>query len=370
MKILWLAPEPPVPPLSGGRERAREMLLFLAQRHQIHLFTFAERTEMPLLELLRPRLAGITVVAYDKVRQSKRIDVRLPGGLLPDIVHVQGMSMLSLRPAGVPFVLDLHDIPSRIEVQFARLAKRPLGAASRIRRSFRARVLQRKEREALLGASGVIVCSEADGDAIVASTAGDGPSPVILRNGINLDSWSLSGEAPEPATILFPGALNWGPNIDAAKVLARQLLPEVRRSIPKARLMVAGRRPSPEVWRKVSGIPAVTVIPDPEQMQPLFARATIVAVPLRVATGSRLKILQALSSGRAVVSTPAGANGLDLAPGQDLWIAPAGRVFAEALVELLSSASLRESLQMAGRRAVTRYAWGQHLHTLDTVYPA
>jgi glycosyltransferase involved in cell wall biosynthesis len=103
-------------------------------------------------------------------------------------------------------------------------------------------------------------------------------------------------------------------------------------------------------------------------MQPLFNRATVVAVPLRAATGTRLKILQALACGRAVVSTPVGARGLDLLPGQDLFVAGLVQPFAEALVELLESEVSRRALQSSGWQSVQKYAWRHHLPILDQVY--
>jgi glycosyltransferase involved in cell wall biosynthesis len=103
-------------------------------------------------------------------------------------------------------------------------------------------------------------------------------------------------------------------------------------------------------------------------MRPLFAQATVVVVPIASASGTRLKILQALAAGRAVVSTPAGAQGLALTPGRDLLVAPLGDEFAAAVVRLLENDAERAALAAAGRAAVERYAWVNTLPALDAVY--
>jgi glycosyltransferase involved in cell wall biosynthesis len=344
------------------------MLLYLAQRHQVHLFTFAEEADTPSLDALKQLLAGVTAAPYHNKRKGGELDLRLPGGFTPDVIHVQGTSMLPFRPPKTPYVLELHDIPSLLEAQLSALSRGASGMFVRWRRLWRAWALGKIERRATQSASAVILTSEEDRKAFQERAGGPNLEMFVLPNGIDLAEWSLVQDLPEPATILFPAALNWAPNVDAVKVLVRQLLPEVRSALRHVRLMIAGRRPARAVRTLVELDPAVTLVPDPQRMQPLFNRATVVAVPLRAATGTRLKILQALACGRAVVSTPVGARGLDLLPGQDLFVAGLVQPFAEALVELLESEVSRRALQSSGWQSVQKYAWRHHLPILDQVY--
>ena len=104
-------------------------------------------------------------------------------------------------------------------------------------------------------------------------------------------------------------------------------------------------------------------------MRPIFARATLVAVPLRAATGTRHKILQAMAMGRPVVSTPIGAEGLDLEKDVQLLIAPLIEPFGDALVQLLTQPARRAALVRAGQAIIQRYAWDNYLPMLDSLYP-
>jgi glycosyltransferase involved in cell wall biosynthesis len=103
-------------------------------------------------------------------------------------------------------------------------------------------------------------------------------------------------------------------------------------------------------------------------MRPLLAKATLVVVPIAAASGTRLKILQALAAGRAVVSTPAGAQGLPFQSGRELMIAPLADDFAAAVVRLLQDEAERAALIAAGRAAVERFDWDNVLQPLDDVY--
>jgi polysaccharide biosynthesis protein PslH len=118
-----------------------------------------------------------------------------------------------------------------------------------------------------------------------------------------------------------------------------------------------------------AGNSAVTLVTDPHDMRPLLARAARVVVPLRAGSGTRLKILQALAAARPVVSTPLGAEGLDLLPGRHLAIAPLVEPFAAEVVCLLRDPAARAALAAAGPAAVAGYDWAEQLARLQKVYP-
>jgi glycosyltransferase involved in cell wall biosynthesis len=144
--------------------------------------------------------------------------------------------------------------------------------------------------------------------------------------------------------------------------------PLVQREVAGARLLVAGRRPDPALVALAAQTPGATLVADPPQMEPYFARASVVVVPVAGVTGTRLKILQALAAQRAVVSTPDGAAGLGLAAGRHLLVAPLVQPFAAAVIALLQDGGLQRRLVAAGRQAVVAYAWAQQLTALDGVY--
>jgi polysaccharide biosynthesis protein PslH len=372
VRILWLAPEPPIPPLTGGRERARCMLTYLGARHRVHLLTLAEPADAQALAELQTTLDGVTAIPY---RPRSRDN---PGALraaleelvprwLPDSIHVQGLDAWPGRPPGDDYVLDLHDVPSLLEDRLLALQPQRTWPFRRLPRR-RLSGLHRLERLALGAARAVIVASPDDAGAVVARVPAHLPV-TVLPNGVDPALRRLPGSQPSGPTVLFPGALNWPPNIDAARVLVTAILPLLQQQLADVRLVIAGRRPGPSLIALAAADAAVRLLPDPDDMRPIFSAVTVIAVPLRAATGSRLKILQALAAGRPVVSTPAGAAGLELQPERHLLVAPLVEPFANAVTGLLKDPAARARLVAAGHEAVRSHSWQRFLPALDAVYP-
>ncbi|MBE7560961.1 glycosyltransferase [bacterium] len=121
--------------------------------------------------------------------------------------------------------------------------------------------------------------------------------------------------------------------------------------------------------RALAEQPGVEVHADVPDMRPLFARATLYAVPLRVGGGMRLKILEAMAMGKAVVSTTLGAEGLEYTPGRQLLPADDAEIFAAQVVRLCRNAEARQSLEREARDWVVRhYTWDAVMGRLEKVY--
>ena len=113
-------------------------------------------------------------------------------------------------------------------------------------------------------------------------------------------------------SILFLGALDWRPNIDAVELLLGDDFPAVRALRPDARLDIVGRHPADALRRRIAATPNATLHADVPDVKPFLTSNAVMAVPLRVGGGSRLKILEALAAGLPVVSTAVGAEGLEI----------------------------------------------------------
>lgn len=131
------------------------------------------------------------------------------------------------------------------------------------------------------------------------------------------------GKQARGDTLLFVGALGYGPNVQAAQWLARQIMPRIRRIKPATRLVLAGARPSPAV-RRLARHPGVTLMADLPKLGPAYARAAVVVAPLRSGGGTRIKLLEAVAYGKLAVATPAALAGLSSLPGVTLAPAQAG----------------------------------------------
>ncbi|MBN9008693.1 MAG: glycosyltransferase, partial [Rhizobiales bacterium] len=212
--------------------------------------------------------------------------------------------------------------------------------------------IEREERRALLLVDRAWVCSGVD-RARLQRIAGTATPIDVVMNGIPRGMVptaipDLPGRADGWPVLLFVGHLGYPPNVAAGARLAGHILPEVRKVLPGARLILAGRYPKPRI-RELAGLPGVEVVENPPDVAPLLARAHVSVVPLATAGGTRIKIIEAMAAGIPVVATPLAAEGLGLVDGTDILLAGSDEAFARAVIDLCSNPSRMEVLR--------RHAW-------------
>jgi len=158
--------------------------------------------------------------------------------------------------------------------------------------------------------------------------------------------------------MVFTGSLDWRPNVDAILYFLDGIWPLIRASHPEASFTIVGRRPTDVLKDKAGGMPGIMLTGTVDDVRPYIEEAQVYVVPLRVGGGSRLKILEALSMKKAVVSTSVGAEGLDVCAGENILTADTPADFAAAVSRLYRESALRERLGTSGRRLVeSRYEW-------------
>src|SRR5262249_37430137 len=138
----------------------------------------------------------------------------------------------------------------------------------------------------------------------------------VVDNGIDRRYFEATPVRRDPKCVLFLGALDWRPNLDAVRLLLDDIFPAVRAAEPEVRLALVGRHPPGWLLERVAREAGVELHADVPDVRPFLGGAGVLAVPLRVGDGSRLKILEALATGLPVVSTRVGAEGLLLRPGE------------------------------------------------------
>jgi polysaccharide biosynthesis protein PslH len=164
-------------------------------------------------------------------------------------------------------------------------------------------------------------------------------------------------EREQSGQMLFVGTLSYYPNIDAVQFFHASILPGVRKLCSDAHLCVVGKEPETAIMALHDGVGCI-VHGQVADVSPYFNTAAIVVAPIRLGSGTRIKVLEALVRGKAVVATSTAVEGLDLRPGVDLEIADASDAFAAACARLLNDAQARQRLGMAGRQRVfERYTW-------------
>jgi glycosyltransferase involved in cell wall biosynthesis len=191
----------------------------------------------------------------------------------------------------------------------------------------------------------------------------------VVENGIDRAYFEQVRPARDPRRILFLGALDYRPNGDAVRVLLDRIWPRVLAGEPSARLCLVGRNPPRGLVRRAAEMPQVELHPNVADVRPFLAQCGVMAVPLRIAGGSRLKILEALASGLPVVSTRVGAEGLALAPHSGLEIAGSIEEMAEMLLRCMRCPQQFLAQAENGRQAVlAQYNWDALAEKLEAVW--
>jgi glycosyltransferase involved in cell wall biosynthesis len=195
------------------------------------------------------------------------------------------------------------------------------------------------------------------------------PSVTVVRNGVDLEFYAPPSKGENDNEILSIASLDWFPNADALEYFAEEIFPLVRGKEPKTVLRIVGRRPPEGLKKKLSKVPGIDFIGEVKDVRPYLDQASMVIVPLRIGGGSRLKILEALAAGKAVVSTSIGAEGLELESGKHLMIADSPEEFAVRVIELLASKEARRHLGGNGRNVVAeRFGWDGIANRLEAVW--
>jgi glycosyltransferase involved in cell wall biosynthesis len=157
--------------------------------------------------------------------------------------------------------------------------------------------------------------------------------------------------------ILFLGALDWRPNLDAVGLMLDAIFPKVRALEPKAKLVIVGRHPPPGLSERVAAMPGVELHADVPDVRVYLGSCGVMAVPLRIGGGSRLKILEALASGLPVVASRVGAEGLLLTPGED-YVRADEDAMADVLVHAIRYPEAIQTMSQRGRqRVLETYDW-------------
>jgi polysaccharide biosynthesis protein PslH len=378
MRILFHSLALPYPATNGYKMRTWSLLQALAaEGHEITLVCFATSQEAaedisPLsavcrsVEIVpqavssmssRPDFKGraralVGHLPYGVARfRSETMRGRLAGhietGALDLIFMETSYSLINIPGSpDVPIILDNHNVEHVLLERYIRHARSPLHRAY-ARIEFRR--MRRWDQAACLRASLVLACSGHDRDLLRDLCLG--VRCAVVPNTIDAASYSSAADSEEPI-VLYTGGMDWYPNRDAVQFFAEEILPTVRRRVPGVRFLVAGRNPSEGFRRLMSQFPGVELTGTVSDMREMIAKAAVCVVPLRIGSGTRLKILEAAAMAKPVVSTRLGAEGLEFADSKEIVLKDAPESFAEATSSLLLDPSRRRALGQAARARV------------------
>jgi glycosyltransferase involved in cell wall biosynthesis len=289
------------------------------------------------------KLSGFKIQSSDMHGEIRRLLAAYRHDL---ILEAGGNAMLNIppEPLQVPIVVDSIDEP------LLRDARALAGStwSHRLTLAHRMWMFWRYERTQFARVDVNIYASEVD--ARIYGRLFPGRRVVALANGVDTDYFAPVQPRTEGATIVFEGNMNFGPNIDAARRLAQEVLPRVRESVPDARAVIVGREPTADVLALQSSCVNVTGTVD--DVRPYLSNATVFACPMRLGSGIKNKILQAWSMELPVVATTASLGGLDARNGENLMVRDSMDSFADAIVQLIQSPELARRIGSSGRSTI------------------
>jgi sugar transferase (PEP-CTERM/EpsH1 system associated) len=188
---------------------------------------------------------------------------------------------------------------------------------------------------------------------------------VAITNGIDFSFFSPDEPQADPfpsgsVPIVFTGAMDYWPNIDAVAWFAEEMFPSIRERMGNAVFFIVGGNPSSKVQR-LADLPGITVTGRVPDVRPYLAHAAVCVAPMRVARGVQNKVLEGMSMGKVVVTTAQGLEGIDAVPGRDLLLAEDRAAFIEATSSALSDPAMAAIGQAARRLIVENYSWEDKL---------
>ncbi len=392
--ILFLAHRIPYPPDKGDKIRSWHMLRHLAQNARVHLGAFvddpADLAHAPILEELCASVkllpiggsagrAGraahgllkgepLSVALFADATMRAWVDETIRAHPVTGLFAFSGQMAPYILPhvGGRRSVMDFVDLDSEKWGQYSAQTHGPRAWLY----AREARRLLAFEAEVAAKVDAVLFVSEDEAALFRIRAAVPAAKVHALSNGVDLEYFAPAAAfdpAPpnsEPSFVLV-GAMNYRPNVDAARWFADKVWPTILGTMPKARFLIVGSRPAPEVQALATRL-GVTITGRVPDVRPYVAAATVVVAPLRIARGIQNKVLEAMAMGRAIVATPQAREGIDAEPGRDLLVEADAPGFARACLALAADPVRAAALgQTARARAEARYAWEPNLRLLD-----
>ena len=391
MKILFLSPTVPYPLTDGGRIRVYNLLKQIAQDNEVTLLALETQPtdadsishiqqygitvhlvehlhtlpRVSLSTLLRAffRRQPITVARYNVSIYRQKLQELLASESF-DIVHYEMFHTAQFHTeSDLPSVLSQQNVDSAI---WHRLTDETATIFYKFAYWTQQVAFQRYERVLSPKFDAVTCTSEIDAAIFEKHCPKD--IVKVIPNGVDVNHFTPDSESEDAAHLVYIGSMDWYPNEDAVSFFADEVLPIIRESVQNAKFTIVGGNPSENVQRLADrdGIVVTGRVPE---IRPYFSAASVFVVPLRIGSGTRLKILEALAMGKAVVSTTVGAEGLALKNGEEIMIADEPNHFAEAVIRLLTDPALRKEVGVNGRLRVEQdYDWCNIGRELLTVY--
>lgn len=389
--LLLLVHRIPFPPDKGDKIRSYHLMRHLAARYRLFLGAFVDDpADLKHEEALRSLCAGVrlfrilpswrkiasltalagggsqSVEYYRDRRVSAWVDeLRTTENLSAVVTFSSTMSQFVQGPkwSTIRRIADFVDVDSEKWRQYASSSRPPMSwlfaRESRQLLAFERRIAANFDR--------TLFASAAEAELFVGRAPEVAGRVGYFSNGVDTDYFDPAVELPDPypkggPIVVFTGAMDYRPNIEAVLWFAREILPLVHARRPDVRFWIVGSNPSRAV-RELAGRPSITVTGRVADTRPYLAHSSVAIAPLRIARGIQNKVLEALAMGRPVVCTSAAADGIESRDELRLSTEDDAGRFAQAVLRTIEYPRSGN----ARRVILERFGWSSHLRRIESL---
>ncbi len=378
MNILFVTPSFPYPPEKDGQTIiAYHLLKELSGRHDIKLICFADKQDYMNQEILtnlgiktlfikRPKRSRILYYLSAKSRQSAWFQYRHQTEVLVNELqkadHDPGLDLIFIHSPFFsnylnyikykPVVFSSIDALSSWYNQFQREESNPL---KKLHYQLEGQKAKQAEKECYSIAKTIIVVSEIDKEIIKNNCPNT--NVITIANGVDLDYFRPSTTPPNPHEIVFTGAMDYPPNIKAVMDFHQKVWPRLKKSEPKLQWLIVGKNPTLDIFELQSLDGQITVTGYVKDIRPYIWRSAVYVAPLKLGTGFKNKIIEAMACGKAIVASPSSVSAIPVEDNKHLLIANDRHEFYEKTLAIINDEQLRKRLEISSRKFSENYSW-------------
>nr|WP_187363215.1 TIGR03087 family PEP-CTERM/XrtA system glycosyltransferase [Massilia frigida] len=384
--LLLLIHRIPYPPNKGDKIRSYHLLKHLARHYRVHLGTFVDDPDdwqhLPRVQALcasshfarlDPTRARVRSLGALLANRSLSLDYYRDKGMREWVAATMAANKVErilvfsspMAQYAEPYpqarrVVDFCDVDSDKWRQYAAQKSWPMSMLY----AHEARQLLRYERKVALDSAAALFVSAPEAALFRQLAPESAERTGFFNNGVDTDYFTPHADYPNPfiagqQALVFCGAMDYWPNVDAVTWFAREIFPAVLARHPAAQFVIVGARPAPDVLQ-LAALPGVSVTGTVPDVRPYVAHAALCVAPLRIARGIQNKVLEAMSMAKTVVVSPQALEGIAAEPGRDLLLALDAPQFGAAIGQALDAP--RPDMGRAARHAVeTQYGWCSNL---------
>lgn len=388
--LLLLIHRIPYPPNKGDKIRSWHLLKHLAARYKVHLATFVDDPDdwqhVPTVQALcasshfaplNPRLARIKSLGALLANRSLSLDYYRDGAVSAwtadtmathrvqrIVVFSSAMAQYAEPYAQARRVVDFCDVDSDKWRQYAEQKSWPMSALYR----HEAKQLLAYERKVARDTDAALFVSAPEADLFRGLAPESDAKIGFFNNGVDTDYFSPARPYTTPfasneRAIVFTGAMDYWPNVDAVQWFASDIFPALRERFADARFYIVGARPAAAV-QALAQLPGVVVTGTVPDVRPYLAYAAVSVAPLRIARGIQNKVLEAMAMACPVVVSPQALEGIEALPGADLLLADGVEAFTAQVAGLLDTPNPQLG-PLARAKVEQLYSWPSNLARID-----